>query len=267
MEMKVRDRAALLSDLSRALENSQLELVYQPLFSTSLRQTAGFEALLRWRHPVRGMIPPSEFIPLAEEGGLIQSIGDWALRTACDQALHWPADFSVSVNLSTRQLADPHLVEKVAAVLRETELEPRRLEFEVTESALLHKANLSVLREIADLGVRVALDDFGTGYSSLSYLQLFQFSKLKIDQSFIVHVPHDKKSLAIVETVVSLARTLGMQVTAEGIENAVQFEWAAQHCDQIQGYYIAKPMFASAVGAYLAMELPLPRRTISGRSA
>src|SRR5690606_6038001 len=125
---------------------------------------------------------------------------------------------------------------------QEIGLAPGQLELEVTESALLHKANLSVLREIADLGVRVALDDFGTGYSSLSYLQLFQFSKLKIDRSFIVNVPHDKKSLAIVGTVVSLARTLGMQVTAEGIETAAQFEWAADHCDQTQGYYIAKPM-------------------------
>src|SRR5690606_28038656 len=214
----------------------------------------------RWHHPVRGTVSPAEFIPLAEEGGLIDAIGEWALRTACAEALNWPDHLIVAVNISTRQLADPHFLEKVVKALQDTQFDHRRLELEVTESALLQEANLPILQELADLGIRVVQDDFGTGYSSLSYLQRFQFSKLKIDRSFILNTPRDKKNVAIVGTVVELARTLGMQVTAEGVETAAQYDWVAQHCDQAQGYLVAKPMPASEVAAYLATEADAPAR-------
>ena len=268
MELRVRERKALLSDLSRAAENGELELAYQPLLDTVSGRTAGFEALLRWQHPTRGRVLPENFIPLAEESGLMPSIGEWALRAACADAQDWPAHLSVSVNISTRQLADPRFVEKVRAALGDTGFDHRRLEFEVTESALLRDANLPILQEIGDLGIRISLDDFGTGFSSLSYLQRFQFSKIKIDRSFIANAPHDPKSKAIVRTVVELARTLGMQVTAEGVETAEQFDWVAQNCDQAQGYYCGRPIPTAEIPSFLAKEgaiVPVkpPRRRLA----
>lgn len=264
MELRVRDRKALISDLSVATEKGELELVYQPLWDASSKRIAGFEALLRWHHPVRGLVLPEAFISLAEESGLMSSIGEWVLRTACSEAATWGAELSVSVNISTRQLSDPRFVESIVAALMDTGLDHRRLEIEVTESALLKDANLPILQEVNDLGIRIALDDFGTGFSSLSYLQRFPFSKLKIDRSFILNAPRDKKSMAIVGTVVALARTLGMQVTAEGVENADQFAWLAEHCDQIQGYYVGKPMRVAEVQSYLSREASLDRTATVG---
>ena len=260
MEARILDRWALLADLARAVENGELELVYQPLLDTALRQTVGFEALLRWRHNSRGMISPDEFIPLAEESGLIVGIGEWALRAALAEAATWPKELSVSVNVSTRQLAHVQFLDSIVTALMDSRIDHRRLELEVTESALLSDTNLPILTEINHLGIGIALDDFGTGYSSLSYLQRFQFSKLKIDRSFIMSVPTDAKSKAIVRTVVDLARTLGMRVTAEGVETAEQFEWIAENCDQVQGYYIARPMPPAEIPAYLANESDKPRR-------
>ncbi|MDQ2705081.1 MAG: EAL domain-containing protein, partial [Pseudomonadota bacterium] len=202
MEARLRERKELLADLARAVENNELEVAYQPLLDTSSRRTVGFEALVRWRHPVRGLVGPSEFIALAEESGLIADIGKWILRAACAEAVKWPPGLSVSVNLSTRQLADEGLVDSIVSALVDAGLGPSRLELEVTESALLREANLRVLQEVQDLGISLVLDDFGTGYSSLSYLQRFQFSKLKIDRSFIAGVPKNAKSRAIVSTVV-----------------------------------------------------------------
>lgn len=254
MEAKVRGRKELLADLSAAIENSEFELDYQPIVDTATSRTVAFEALIRWRHPVRGLVSPTQFIPLAEESGLICEIGEWALRTACREALRWPESIAVSVNISTRQLADETLLERIVSVLSEVGLDHRRLELEVTETALLRTANLPVLKALQDLGIRIALDDFGTGYSSLSYLQRFQFSKLKIDQSFIANVPYHAKSKAIVRTVVELARTLGMSVTAEGVETSEQFNWVSKHCEQAQGYFISKPMPASAIASFLEIE-------------
>ncbi len=267
MEARVRARKALLSDLSRALEQGELELAYQPLLNTASRRTAGFEALLRWNHPVRGTIAPAEFIPLAEEGGLIDAIGGWVVRAACEEALNWPPEMSVSVNVSTRQLADPRFVEKVVMALHDSGFDHRRLELEVTESALLRDVNLPVLQELAELGIRITLDDFGTGYSSLSYLQRFPFSKLKIDRSFIRNVPADRNSLAIAGTVVDLAQILGMKVTAEGVETSAQFDWVARHCDQAQGFFIARPMSAREIPAYLAQERAADRERAAGAGA
>ena len=254
MEARIRDRWALLRDLANAAEKGQFELLYQPLLDTVSRRTAGFEALLRWRHPTRGLISPTVFIPLAEEGGLIVDIGGWVLRTATAEAARWPKELSIAVNVSTCQLAHAKFLDTIVTGLLDSGLDHRRLELEVTESALLSDTNLPILKEINDLGIRIALDDFGTGYSSLSYLQRFQFSKIKIDRSFITGVPTDAKSRAIVKTVVDLARTLGMSVTAEGVETADQFDWIAENCDQVQGYYVARPMPSKEVPAYLALE-------------
>ncbi len=259
MEARIHERTKLLADLSAAIPNGELELAYQPIVDTATRRTVAFEALLRWRHPVRGMVGPNEFIPLAEESGLIRDIGQWALSTACVEAVHWPSSISVSVNLSTRQLSDDQLIDMIVNALTDAGLDHRRLELEVTESALLHDANLPVLKAIQDLGIRLALDDFGTGYSSLSYLQRLQFSKLKIDRSFIANVPGQPKSKAIVRAVVELARTLGMCVTAEGVETSAQFEWIAAHCEQAQGYFLSKPMPAADIPAYLRTEETLAR--------
>lgn len=254
MEIRLRERKVLLEDLSRAVENNELELAYQPLLDTSSGRTVGFEALLRWRHPVRGLVSPIDFIGLAEESGLIEEIGEWALRAACAEAARWPSDLSISVNLSTRQLADEGLVNMIVSALLDTGLDHRRLELEVTESALLQETNLEVLKSIQNLGISLALDDFGTGYSSLSYLQRFQFDKLKIDRSFIIDVSENGKSKAIVSAVVELARILGMSVTAEGVETQAQFDWVAKYCDQVQGYFISRPMSASDAAAYLVDE-------------
>jgi diguanylate cyclase (GGDEF)-like protein/PAS domain S-box-containing protein len=254
MEARIRDRWALLSDLAHAAERGELELVYQPLLDTSSRRTVGFEALLRWRHPSRGIVSPAVFIPLAEESGLIIGIGAWALKAALTEAATWPNELSVAVNIATQQLSHPQFLDTVVATLVETDIDPRRLELEVTESALLSEANIPILDELSHLGIRIALDDFGTGYSSLSYLQRFQFSKLKIDRSFILGVSTNLKSKAIVRTVVDLARTLGMSVTAEGVETAEQFQWIAQNCDQVQGYFIARPMHRSQILLFLASE-------------
>lgn len=260
MEARIRDRWALLADLALAAEKGELELAYQPLLDTASRRTVGFEALLRWRHPSRGIIRPDEFISLAEESGLIIGIGEWALRAATAEAATWSKELSVAVNVSTCQLAKAEFLDTIVNALMDTGLDHRRLELEVTESALLGDTNLPILKAINDLGIRIALDDFGTGYSSLSYLQRFRFSKLKIDRSFIMNVPADGKSKAIVRTVVELARTLGMRVTAEGVETAEQFEWIAENCDQVQGYYIARPMPPAEIPTYLANEADKPRR-------
>jgi len=254
MEVRIRERKEILADLTNAIANDELELDYQPLLDMATQTTAGFEALVRWRHPGRGRVGPDKFIPLAEESGLIVGIGEWVLRTACRQAATWPAEVSLSVNISTRQFSDHRLVDKIVKALTESGLDHRRLELEVTESALLRQANLPTLKAIRELGIRLALDDFGTGYSSLSYLKRVQFDKLKIDQSFVKDAPTNAKSKAIVETVANLARALGMTVTAEGVENAEQMRWISGRCDQAQGYFISRPMPAGDIAAYLQAE-------------
>jgi EAL domain-containing protein (putative c-di-GMP-specific phosphodiesterase class I) len=261
MNERAQARRSLELDLRRALARGELQVHYQPQVDTRTGASDGAEALVRWIHPQRGFVSPAEFIPLAEEIGLIGSIGDWVLRTACAEAVLWPEHLSVAVNLSPVQLRDARLASSVAAVLAETGLPGSRLELEITESALMQEdANtLGTLHALRALGVRISMDDFGTGYSSLSYLRRFPFDKIKIDQSFIRQIPDDADSVAIVQAVASPGAKLRMTVTAEGVETSEQRCFtSAEGCDQIQGYLISKPVPAPQVRAFFAEPAPVP---------
>ena len=253
MESGLRDMQAMREDLALAVVRGELELHYQAVVDLETRRVRAFEALLRWRHPDRGLVYPGDFMAIAEETGLIVPIGEWVLRTACAAARQWPDSISVAVNLSTRQFrAD--LPQTISAALTATGLPPNRLELEITESALLQEseANLHTLRYVSDLGVSVALDDFGTGYSSLSYLQKFHFSKIKIDRSFVEGLPGSGESQAIVVAIVALGRALGMRITAEGVETQEQLDWLVRRCHEAQGYYLSRPVGESEVPGVIA---------------
>ena len=243
MTERAHERQAMETDLRQALGRGQLAMHYQPLYDLSCERISGFEALMRWDHPVSGMVPPDEFISLAEDIGIIGDLGDWALRRACQDALDWPQALTIAVNISAVQFRDPELAQKVRETLRATKLDPARLELEITETALMAEGDLPsrTLHDLRGLGVKVSLDDFGTGYSSLSYLRSFPFDKIKIDRSFIKDLPSDAVSIAIVRAVRSLADALGAKVTAEGVETTAQRELLRQEgCDQIQGYLISR---------------------------
>jgi diguanylate cyclase (GGDEF)-like protein len=249
LETEADVRRALEVDLRAALDRGQLELHYQPIVDAATAAVVVFEALLRWRHPTRGMIPPMSFIPFAEQSGLIVQIGAWALKQACRDAATWPAHICVSVNLSAVQVHAGGIVETVAMTLAETGLAARRLELEVTETLQLgdQPCAREQLLKLRSLGVRIALDDFGTGYASLSYLRRFPFDKLKIDRMFIADIA-DSASLAIVEAVTALARSLDMVTVAEGIETGEHLDRArAAGCVQLQGYLFSKPVPADEV--------------------
>lgn len=244
MEAEMQARRAIESDLREALGRSELEVFYQPLINLESESACGFEALLRWRHPERGMISPAVFIPIAEELGLIVAMGEWVLNRACADAAAWPGHLKVAVNLSPIQFQSPGLVASVRHALLMSKLPASRLELEITESALLQDSQtvLAVLHELGALGLRIALDDFGTGYSSLSYLRSFPFSKLKIDQSFIKDIAFRADCEAIVRSVNDLARTLGMTTTAEGVETDEQLERLRQvGCTEVQGFLFDRP--------------------------
>jgi EAL domain-containing protein (putative c-di-GMP-specific phosphodiesterase class I) len=222
----------------------------------------GVEALVRWQHPELGMVPPAQFIPLAEETGLIAPIGEWVLRTACAEAKGWIAQgmppVSVAVNLSARQFARDDLAASIMRVLGETGLDPRLLELEITESTVMHNADRAagVLQKLKELGVRVAIDDFGTGYSSLSYLKRFPISSVKIDRSFVLDLPDDKDDAAITQAVIAMAHSLRLRVIAEGVETAAQYRFLQEHqCDEMQGYYFSKPVDAQSLVHLLAARL------------
>ena len=239
MDLKAQERRALEADLKHALSAGQLEVHYQPLVDISRNRVAGFEALLRWRHPQRGMIPPSDFIPIAEATGLIIPIGEWALRTACAEAATWRNGISVAVNLSAIQFRTLDLVNTVIGALAHSGLAPERLELEITESVLLAEteSTQATLHKLRDFGVRIALDDFGTGYSSLSYLRGFPFDKLKIDRSFVKDLSDRQDCTAIIAAISSLAKSLGIATTAEGVETPQQLDFLRlQGCTQAQGY-------------------------------
>lgn len=243
MDRKTQDRHALLHDLRQAIERNELLLHYQPQAAAD-KKIVGFEALVRWRHPVRGMISPAEFIPLAEEFGVINAIGEWVLREACREAASWPRPLTIAVNLSPVQFRQKDLHHFVHTVLLESGLSPSRLELEITESVFLGDTmrSLSLLRRLKSLGVRIAMDDFGTGYSSLSYLQSFPFDKIKIDAKFISNLGSGPQSSMIVRTIVALGHGLNMSVIAEGVETADQLAFLVQeHCDHVQGYFIGRP--------------------------
>jgi len=243
MDMQLRERRALQQDLQKALSEGQMSLYYQPLIRVS-GETTGFEALIRWHHPVRGMISPASFIPLAEESGTIIELGEWVLREACREAASWSNPLQIAVNLSPVQFRSGNLPELVHLVLLESGLPAHRLELEVTEGVLVDDfaRALSTLRRLKSLGVRIAMDDFGTGYSSLSYLQSFPFDKIKIDRSFISNVETNAQSAAIVRAVIGLARGLDLPVVAEGVENKDQLAFLSRElCDEAQGFLIGRP--------------------------
>lgn len=257
MEKSLQNRRHLEMDLRGGIKLGQFELYYQPLVRLDTGRVVSGEALMRWRHPEHGMISPAQFIPLAEETGAIEALGEWALQQACRDALNWPDHVRVSVNLSPVQFRGAGLVDIVKAVLATSELDARRLELEITESVLLQNnaVNLEALHQLRALGLTVALDDFGTGYSSLSYLQRFPFDKLKIDQSFVRDLADRPDSLSIVQSIATLGHNLRMTTTAEGVETQAQLDIITRAgCTEAQGYFFGAPMPESEFRAMLMRE-------------
>ena len=258
MDQKVRDRRALHQDLSAAIRNGELSLHYQPQIlvgNDGHREAIGFEALARWNHPVRGNISPGEFIPLAEESGLIVEMGEWILREACREAASWPKPLQVAVNLSPAQFMHGDVVGLVHSILLETGLSAARLELEITEGVLIEDMDrgLALLRRLKALGVHIAMDDFGSGYSSLTYLQAFPFDKIKIDRTFVMNLGRNPQSAAIIRAIVGLGEGLNILIVAEGVETQEQLDFLRQvNCRTIQGYFTGKPgpisQYAASVG-------------------
>ncbi|MEZ0169420.1 EAL domain-containing protein [Microvirga sp. TS319] len=250
MGAQIRERRSIESDLRNAIANGELHLVYQPQAQIETCEVLGFEVLLRWRHPVRGTVLPSVFIPIAEGSGLILQIGEWVLRQACREAAGWQRPLNIAVNVSPLQLGSDGFFQAVQAILDETGLPPERLEIEITESALIRDPDraLAVLQKLKTLGVNIAMDDFGTGYSSLSNLQLFPFDKIKIDRSFIQSVHTKPQAAAIVRAVLGLGRGLGLPVIAEGVETSEELSFLGQEgCSEAQGYLLGRPEPISAL--------------------
>ena len=250
MSEQTMDRIDMENDLRRAIERGELRLHYQPLVDLTTDRIVGFEALVRWQHPVRGLVPPLSFIPLAEETGLIVPLGRWVLETACRQAREWrdarpgAPQLMMSVNLSARQFGQPDLVDQVVAILAETGLDPTTLELEITESVVMDQSEVGIrsLHRLRDMGVRLVLDDFGTGYSSLAYLKHLPLDTIKIDRTFVAGLDGEADR-SIVEAVIALAHGLRISVVAEGIETEAQFEiLRAMGCDTGQGYLFARPL-------------------------
>lgn len=255
MHVVLHRRKELERDLRRALAEGGLEVHYQPIWGLAPHRIVGAEALVRWHHPEYGMVPPAEFIPLAESEGMIGELGAWVLRVACARAARWPG-LCLAVNLSPEQVRRSGLVELVTTVLAETGLAPNRLELEITEGLLLQDtaATLATIRRLRALGVGVALDDFGSGYSSLSYLRRFPFSKLKIDRSFVADMTADAGTAAIVQAVMALGRSLAMRVVAEGVETEGQLALLrAMNCDEVQGFLLGRPGPAEAFESLVAL--------------
>jgi len=248
MDARLQARRRLEIDLRAALLQGQFELHYQPVVNIERRQVSGFEALIRWNHPQRGLVLPLEFIPLAEEIGLIQALGEWVLRQACAEAANWPPDIRVTVNLSAAQFKTSNLAQTVIHALAAAGLPAHRLELEVTESMLLQDSEsiLSTLHQLHEIGVRISMDDFGTGYSSLSYLRSFPFDTIKIDRSFVEEMPNRADCVAIVRAVAGLGESLGMMTTAEGVETEDQLSrLQAEGCEEVQGYLFSRAVPAS----------------------
>jgi diguanylate cyclase (GGDEF)-like protein len=262
MHIAAHDRLALESDLRGALARRELFLVYQPILDLESGAVTAAEALLRWQHATRGLVPPTEFIALAEESGVIVDIGAWVLETACEQAAQWAAagwPIKMSVNVSARQLDDPGLVRAVRHALNRSGLDPGQLVIEITETALMRDAEnaADVLGELTASGIHVAIDDFGTGYSSLAYLQQFPVDALKIDRTFIGSSSHSSESDALIGTLVQLGRSLGLHTVAEGVEDIAQLARLQElGCDRGQGYLFAPPLEVTALERFLADQTP-----------
>ena len=258
--LRVEVRRTLEHDLRQALRLGQFEVFYQPLVRMADRRICGFEALVRWNHPERGLVPPGDFIPLAEESDLIVDLGAWVLEQACREAATWPGDVKVSVNLSAVQFGRGDIVETVTAALKRSGLPARRLDLEITETVLLRDTEgvLSILRRLKALGPSVSMDDFGTGYSSLNYLRAFPFDKIKIDRSFIADLATSQDCRTIVRAIVKLGASLGIATTGEGVETAEQFDLLrADGCTEAQGYLFSPPCPAPEARALLAAEAPV----------
>ena len=250
MDAKVRERRQLESDLRHAIDHGRLEVYYQPCLSLKDDRITGCEALVRWRHPERGMVSPAVFIPLAEDIGLINELGEWVLTTACAEAATWPEHIRLAVNVSPVQLKSRTLALRITGALAASGLKPDRLELEITEAVLIRddEAALAILHQLREIGVRIALDDFGTGYSSLSYLKRFPFDKIKIDRCFVSDIAEADGSSSIVQAVVNIAAALNTTTTAEGVETAAQRDVLRKlGCTEMQGYLFSAPKAAADV--------------------
>jgi len=264
MDARMQARRALEMDLRKAVLKNEFELNYQPIIDVKSGAITSCEALIRWRHPERGMIPPMEFIPVAEETGMIVPIGEWVLAQACIEAMRWPKHIGVSVNLSPAQFKSRNLVQAIKNAIADSGLPAQRLELEITELVLLQETEgaFAILHQLRDLGIKIAMDDFGTGYSSLGYLRGFPFNKIKIDQSFIRDLSSKEDSLAIVRAVVGLSSSLGITTTAEGVETKEQLaRLTTEGCDEAQGFLFSEPRSASEVEKLLH-ELPAKAESV-----
>ncbi|WP_455989467.1 bifunctional diguanylate cyclase/phosphodiesterase [Methylorubrum extorquens] len=242
---RVEARRTLETDMRRALEAGEFEVHYQPLVDARSGQITAAEALVRWRHPQRGLVSPADFIPFAEETGIIVQLGAWVLRTACLEAMCWPEEIKIAVNLSPVQFRDDRLIETVEGILQATGLPAGRLELEITEGVMLddEERTMRMLSRLKAVGVSLSMDDFGTGYSSLSYLRRFPFDKIKVDRSFVRLLPADAESAAIVRAIITMGSCLGMTTTVEGVETAEQYAFvASERCTQVQGYHVSRPL-------------------------
>jgi len=257
-------RLQLETDLRRALERGEFQNFYQPIVALDSGEIAGFEALSRWQHPTRGLLGPNEFIPVAEETGLIRELGWWNLREACRQISEWRAGslanrhLTISVNLSAKQFLQPNLVEDIRKLLNELALPPEALKLEITESTVMTDPTgaVEMLQQIKSLGIRLAIDDFGTGYSSLSYLHRFPLDTLKIDRSFVSGMGDDGEGMEIARTILPMANSLRLDVVAEGVETIQQVALLQKlQCKYGQGYYFSRPLSAEGTAALLAGEL------------
>ena len=255
LDEQARRRREMELDLRLAIKEGHFELHFQPLYSLREEKLQGFEALVRWKHPTKGLISPAEFIPLAEETGLILQIGEWVVHEACRAASHWPGDLTVAVNVSPKQFLASGLTCTILQALSRSGLEPRRLELEITESIFIAEVEktLSMLHTLRELGVRIALDDFGTGYSSLSYLRQFPFDKIKIDRSFVRDLAEEGNNAhAVIRAITTLAEALGMDTLAEGVEDPQQREVLRREgCQYIQGFLLSKPLPAAEIDALI----------------
>jgi EAL domain-containing protein (putative c-di-GMP-specific phosphodiesterase class I) len=270
MDAEARRRASLLAALRRALAQDEFRLVFQPRLSLRSDRIVGVEALLRWRSADMGDVSPVEFIPLAEESGLILAIGEWVMGEACRTLRHWRdaglVDLSCSINVSVLQLLRAPLADQLRRILAETGVPPDRIELEVTESMVMQNAEqtLAVLHQLREVGVRVAIDDFGTGYSSLVYLKRLPIDTLKIDKEFIGDLTDDPDDKAITATIITMAHSLGLHVVAEGVETAAQLGYLrGQGCDEVQGYWLSRPLETPQAFAFVRERNEAPRNGAS----
>ncbi|HYS87967.1 MAG TPA: EAL domain-containing protein, partial [Bradyrhizobium sp.] len=250
MDLQMQTRRIMEQELRKALPAGEFELYYQPVVNLVSNEISGFEALLRWNHPTKGMIAPATFIPLSEEIGFIVPLGEWVIRQACAAAARWPGELRVAVNISAVQFRSAGLMQVIVGALANSGLDPTRLEIEITETVLLEskETTLDVLHQLRALGVRIAMDDFGTGYSSLTYLQCFPFDKIKIDRSFVKDIAENTGSLNIVRAVAALANGMGMTATAEGVETREQLDRiTSEGCTEMQGFLFSQPLPAHEI--------------------